>query len=109
VIRSLDESGGAKVVHGVDSAQRVEVPEVELQAALARTEARAARLPNPAEYRRLAQVLLRVWGEGRPPRPFYDGLLSDGKSILVRQYAPPGDSTRQWLLYDVGAPDGACA
>ena len=56
----------------------------------------ARRRPD-IEYRQYAEAALDVWG-ARPPRPFYEGLMSDGRTIALREYEYGETNPEAWIL-----------
>jgi hypothetical protein len=75
-----------------------QVTDEELKAMRVRVDIVARRRPD-IQYREYAEAALTVWGS-KPPRPFVEGLVSDGASVAVQLYEYADAKPQTWLVFD---------
>jgi hypothetical protein len=79
------------------------VPDAELESLEADVERRARRLEQIGGeadlFRTSARAAIDRWG-GKIPRPVFENLKSDGRTIAVQKYEPGESHPTEWLVLD---------
>jgi hypothetical protein len=86
--------------HSIDTTH---VPDAELESLEADVERRARRLEQIGGeadlFRTSARAAIDRWG-GKIPRPVFENLKSDGRTIAVQKYEPGESHGSEWLVLD---------